>query len=94
MGRVYAVITVRVRVGRECMVSEMVEIFFSQYLANFETRRCGGDFSPQNLRATLRFRDICKRRLNSFRNAVLATRRVQKSTYFIDDGDMIRILVL
>ena len=87
-------ITVRVRVGRECMVSEMVEIFFSQYLANFETRRCGGDFSPQNLRATLRFRDICKRRLNSFRNAVLATRRVQKSTYFIDDGDMIRILVL
>jgi len=87
-------ITVRVRVGRECMVSEMVEIFFSQYLANFETRRCGGDFSPQNLRATLRFRDISKKRLNSFRNAVLAKRRVQKSTYFIDDGDMIRILVL
>ena len=87
-------ITVRVRVGRECMVSEMVEIFFSQYLANFETRGCGGDFSPQNLRATLRFRDICKKRLNSFRNAVLATRRVHKSTYFIDDGDMIRILVL
>ena len=66
LGGVYAKITVRVRVGREYMVSEMVEIFFSQYLANFETRGCGGDFSPQNLRATLRFRDICKKRLNSF----------------------------
>ena len=37
-------ITVRVRVGREYMVSEMVEIFFSQYLANFETRRVWGRF--------------------------------------------------
>jgi len=56
-------ITVRVRVGRECMVSEMVEIFFSQYLANFETRGCGGDFSTQNLPPTHRFRDICIKRL-------------------------------
>ena len=31
------------------MVSEMVEIFFSQYLANFETRGCGGDFSTQGI---------------------------------------------
>ena len=45
------------------MVSEMVEIFFSQYLANFETRGCGGDFSTQNLPPTHRFRDICKKRL-------------------------------
>src|ERR1700721_3125963 len=81
-------ITVRVRVGREYMVSEMVEICFSQYLANFETSWCGGDFSTQNLPPTHRFRDICKKRLNSFRIAVLATRRVQKSTYFLDDGDM------
>jgi hypothetical protein len=56
-------ITVRVRVGREYMVSEMVEIFYSQYLANFETRGCGGDFSTQNLPPTHRFRDICKKRL-------------------------------
>jgi hypothetical protein len=70
------------------MVSEMVEFFLSQYLANFQTRGCGGDFSPQNLRATLRFRDICKKRFNSLRNAVLATRQVPKTTYFIDDGDI------
>jgi len=48
------------------MVSEMIEIFFSQYLANIETSGCGGDFSPQKLPTTLRFRDICKKRLNSF----------------------------
>ena len=49
-------ITVRVRVeSHEYTVSEMVEIFFSQYLANFETRGCGGDFSPQNLPPTHRF---------------------------------------
>ena len=45
------------------MVSEMVEIFFFQYLANFETRGCGGDFSTQNLPPTHRFRDICIKRL-------------------------------
>ena len=62
LGGVYTKITVRVRVGRKCMVSEMREIFLSQYLANFETRGCGGDFSTQHLPQTLRFRDICKRR--------------------------------
>ena len=41
----------------------LVEIFFSQYLANFETRGCGGDFSTQNFPPTHRFRDICKKRL-------------------------------
>ena len=70
------------------MVSEMVEFFLSQYLANFQTRGCGGDFSTQNLPPTLPFRDICKKRFNSFRMAVLATRQVHKSTYFIDDGNI------
>ena len=67
----------------------MVEIFFSQYLANFETRGCGGDFSPQNLPPTHRFFEIsAKNALIRCRNAVLATRQVHKTTYFIDDGDI------
>ena len=67
----------------------MVEIFFLSIFSQFRDKGGVGEiFRLKNLPPTHRFRDICKKRFNSLRNAVLATRQVPKTTYFIDDGDI------
>ena len=63
------------------MVSEMVEIFFSQYLANFETRGCGGDFSHSKFACDASFSRYLQKTLKFVHYFAFSTRQLCKSTF-------------